>query len=192
MISEHAIQERVRERLSNDPARFCHIEGVIHHVTELAEIFHANVQKARISAWCHDATKGMDPQEEVQQINAFFPDLNLADWPQPTRHALTGVIFAKTDCHIEDSDILNAIRYHTTGRPKMGKIEKILFVADFIEESRTFVSKMQRELAKINLDLAVLDSLESTIAYLQSTNQPIAQLTFETRDYYRKNKGGSE
>lgn len=191
MKTEKEIQELVFQRLRQDSQRYVHTLGVVKKAAELALCHHADDAKARIAAWCHDATKGMDPFKEASWIHSHFPEVLLKEWPQPTRHALTAVVFAKVECQITDNEILSAIRYHTTGRPAMSPIEKILFVADFIEESRTFVTDQERELAKIDLDLAVLDSLETTIDYLQKADLPVAILSMETREYYRKLKGGS-
>jgi len=186
MISERDIKTLVKTKLQDDPDRFLHVIGVVRHAEDLARVTHNDEVKARIAAWCHDATKRMDRTEEIQQITGAYPDIRLSDWPEPTRHALTGAIFAETVCGVNDPEILNAIRYHATGRPAMGVIEKILFVADFIEESRTFLTASQRELPRKNLDLAFRSFLEMKVAYFHQEGMVIAKLTEDALNYYRK------
>ena len=97
----------------------------------------------------------------------------------------------KSDYGIDDDDVLNAVRYHTTGRPGMSLLEKIIYIADVIEPGRDFpgVSKI-RELAESDIDKACLTSMESTIEYINSKGLFLDENTVKAKNYL-KEKGGS-
>lgn len=97
---------------------------------------------------------------------------------------------AKKMYTINDKAILSAIMYHTTGRPKMTLLEKIVYISDFIEPGRTEIPVLNkvRKLAYSNLDKAVYLSAQSTISYLQNTEKPIDSMTIQTLKYYQSNK----
>lgn len=86
-----------------------------------------------------------------------------------------------------DRDILNAIRSHTTGRPGMSPLEKIVFVADYMEPGRKQAPRLEqiRKMAFADLDRAVLMILEDTLNYLKSGDSVIDQTTQETYCYYK-------
>ena len=89
---------------------------------------------------------------------------------------------------VEDSDIINAILNHTTGRPEMSVLEKIIFIADYIEPGRKSAPNLTeiRKLAFTDLDKAMLVILADTLSYLKTTGMPIDQKTQMTYDYYLK------
>ncbi len=109
-------------------------------------------------------------------------------------HGKAGACLAKDKFGVDDEDILNAIRYHTTGRPKMTLIEKIVFVADYIEPNRKKADNLTelRQMAFENLDEAVLAILEQTLDYLNESGKEIDRHTVITRDYYKKLLRSSE
>lgn len=85
-----------------------------------------------------------------------------------------------------DEDILNAITWHTTGRPAMSLLEKIIFVADYIEPSRRPIPELNliRQLAFTDIDQAVIKILENTLKYLNEKGNPIDDMTQKTYDSY--------
>ena len=88
---------------------------------------------------------------------------------------------------MKDADILNAIRYHTTGRPNMGRLEKIIFIADYIEPSRKQIADLDyvRRLAYQDLDRTMEKILADTLAYLQKKDDKIDEMTVKTYHYYK-------
>ena len=99
-------------------------------------------------------------------------------------HGLVGSIIAREVMGIKDEDILSAIRYHTTGRKNMSILEKIIYIADYIEPLRKFNGVEElRSLSKMNLDEAVIQSLENTIKYVISQNGLLHTDTIDARNY---------
>ena len=109
-------------------------------------------------------------------------------------HAKVGSYLAKSEYHITDQDILNAILYHTTGRPGMSRLEKIVYVADYIEPSRKQAPHLSdiRKLAFRDLDEALFRILKDTLEYLQGIGNTVDQMTQETYDFYQANRKGSK
>ena len=90
---------------------------------------------------------------------------------------------------IHDEDILNSIKYHTTGRKDMSILEKIIFLSDYIEPLRAFngIDEVRR-LSKVNLDVAVILCLENTIKYVISQKQLLHIDTIDARNYLLSEK----
>ena len=103
-------------------------------------------------------------------------------------HGKAGACLARDKFGVEDEELLDAIRYHTTGRPEMTLLEKIVFVADYIEPNRKKADNLTelRRLAFEDLDETVLQILEQTLDYLEKTGKEIDRHTIMTRDYYKK------
>ena len=89
---------------------------------------------------------------------------------------------------IEDEDILNAIRWHTTGRPEMTKLDKIIYIADYIEPNRNHAPNLDelRRLAMVDLDECLYAILKATLAYLETKSDIIDPMTEQTYLYYKK------
>lgn len=108
-------------------------------------------------------------------------------------HAKLGAALAAADYRIDDTGILNAIRFHTTGRPEMTLLEKILYISDFIEPGREEIPRLDeiRRMAFIDINRTLLMILENTLSYLKENGEIIDPLTQETYDYYKKQSGNS-
>ena len=102
-------------------------------------------------------------------------------------HAKLGAFIAADHYRIKDQDILNAIENHTTGRPAMSLLEKIVFVADYIEPRRNKASNLSklRQMAFIDIDRTVYEIMDQTLRYLKAKKVPIDSLTKKSCDYYR-------
>ncbi|THE15390.1 HD domain-containing protein [Bacillus timonensis] len=169
----------VKEQLTEH--RYQHTLGVMETAIELSKRYHADVKKAEIAAIFHDYAK-FRPKDEMKQIiiNQQMPsDLlihNTELW-----HAPVGAFLVKTEVGIEDEEILDAIRFHTSGREKMTLLEKIIFVADYIEPGRHFPGVEEgRKLAKQDLDDALIYALKNTIMFLAKKSQAIYPDTLRT------------
>ena len=101
-------------------------------------------------------------------------------------HGKVGAYIARKEFDILDEDILNAITWHTTGRPDMSLLEKIIFVADYIEPSRRPIPELNliRQLAFTDIDQTVIKILENTLKYLNEKGNPIDDMTQKTYDSY--------
>ena len=188
MAEFETISEKLHIYLSEH--RFYHSLGVAFTAQALAMKYGFNVRKAGIAGILHDCAKAYDSDEllgmcekyriEVSEIERDFPSL---------LHAKVGAFLAKTEYGIEDEDILNAIMYHTTGKPGMSKLEKIIYVADYIEPSRYKMKRLNlvRKTAFEDLDKALLMILADTVEYLnESKGEGIDPLTIETYEYYKE------
>lgn len=145
------------------PERFLHSLGVRDMAKELAKKFGADIKKAEIAGLLHDNAKNMndiysrcdDLEVELDEVERKKPKLV---------HAKLGAETAKCIFGITDSDIINAIRWHTVGRPRMSLLEKIVFVADLTERGRQFpdIEKI-RKIAEQDLDRAVYECVKETV-----------------------------
>lgn len=169
-----AIKPRMKEK------RYIHTIGVMETAIELAERFGENPKKAEISAILHDVCKFADETWMEQVVREQLLNSALLGWGSELLHGPVGAYVAQTEFHVNDEDILNAIRYHTTGRAKMSRLEKIIYVADMIEPNRRFegVDRL-REKAKKDLDKVMSAAIRHSIAHLVETKQPIFPLSIE-------------
>lgn len=150
------IRKYAKEHMSKK--RYEHCLGVEETAVELALLYNADEEKTRIVALLHDITKELSSEVQLQLCEEFGIILDSVEKHEPKIiHPITGAFFVKTRLNIDDEDILNAIRNHTTARKGMSILEKIIYLADFIEPSRDFegVSKL-RELAYKDLDSAMV------------------------------------
>lgn len=142
--------------------------GVLEVAKELAECYAIDVDQASIAALLHDCAKELSGKEllKIAKAHEIKIDRLLLEEPQ-LLHGPVGAIIAKRDFGIDDEMVLDAIRYHTTGRKKMTQLDKVIYLADFIEPNRRYpgVEKL-RKVARINLDQAVLGALDESLSYL--------------------------
>lgn len=164
------------------PYRFKHIQGVVQTSEKLAKRFGISTEKARLAAWLHDCAKEKSRLEMKKWIeNARFP-LDAVESKMPGLwHPHAGAAIALKKWSIKDKVVLEAIRCHTLGSPRMGPLAQVVFVADFIEPSRDFsgVEKV-RALARTNLKEAVLAKASMTIRFLFEKRMKIHPRLLET------------
>lgn len=161
--------------------RFKHTVGVMETAVALAKLYGADEKKAELAAIFHDYAKyrSREEMEKVILEENLHRDLlehNIELW-----HAPVGAVLVEKETGISDEDILNSIRYHTTGRAGMTLLEKIIFLADYIEPGRNFPGVDEvRALARENLDLAMIKALANTISFLLEKKQLIYPDTIHT------------
>lgn len=169
--------------------RYLHTLGVMETAIKLAKKFGAEEKKAELAAIFHDYAK-FRPKEEMKQIiieQGYSSDLLLFN--EELWHAPVGAYLVQQEASINDEEILNAIRYHTSGRPGMTLLEKIIYLADYIEPGRHFPGVEEvRELAEKNLEEALIKSIQNSIVFLMKKNQPIYPDTFLTYNDLVKNR----
>ena len=161
--------------------RYVHTVGVTDTAIELAEKYGADRQKTEIAAIFHDYAK-FRPKDEMRQviIDQGFPK-DLLEYSPELWHAPVGAYLVRCEIGIEDKEILNAIKYHTSGRPEMTLMEKCVFIADYIEPGRSFPGVDEvREMVQQDLDQAIALSLRNTVQFLMKKNQPVYPATFFT------------
>ncbi|MCR4614690.1 MAG: bis(5'-nucleosyl)-tetraphosphatase (symmetrical) YqeK [Clostridiales bacterium] len=150
------------------PDRFEHSLAVANAAKKLAQQYGADEEKAYICGILHDIMKnaGHDAQLEILEKGGIklrdYELMNPKVW-----HAMAGCEYLRLEMGITDEDMLNAVRYHTTGRAGMSLLEKVLYIADFISADRTYDGvKQMRRLASVSLEDAMLFALRYTISDL--------------------------
>ena len=179
------IEQILKERLTDK--RFNHSLGVRDTAAELAAIYGVDVEKARLAGLIHDCCKGMSAEDSEALCLKYGIDLTeFSEMHGGLLHAPLGAEFAKRELRISDREILDAIYYHTTGRPDMTMLEKIIYIADYIEPNRKgyYWLPSMRALAPIDIDSAVLLGLNLSIIYILDKNEMIHSLTTNARNHY--------
>jgi len=160
------IEAEVKRRLS--PERFRHTQGVVETACSLAERHGADREKALIAALLHDIAKEYPRDRLLKECLDFGIVLSDIERREVALiHAPLGAAIAEREFDVTDPDILAAIRYHTTGREGMSLLERIVFLADYIEPNRSFPGlDAVRALAWTSLDKAVVLALDQGLVYL--------------------------
>lgn len=148
--------------------RFVHSVNVAKQAKRLAKIFGCDEERAVVAGILHDVTKETPFEEQLKIISDGGIILDSVESKNTKLwHAISGYVFVRDVLKTEDEDILNAIRYHTTGRAGMSLLEKIIFVADFTGDERNYSDvDVMREKALRNLDEAIIYGLQFTITDL--------------------------
>ena len=157
--------DELKKRL--DERRYLHSLGVAKLAVELAKRFGENPDKAYTAGILHDCAKNIPEDKARKLCEEFKIELNEVEKRNPALiHAPLGAEIAKRDFGILDTDIYNAIKNHTVGRQRMSTLEKIIYVADMAEESRTFEGVLDiREALLKDLDEAVLMALAFSLKF---------------------------
>jgi predicted HD superfamily hydrolase involved in NAD metabolism len=180
------IRDTVKTQLK--PSRFLHSIGVEDVACDLALLNGYDIEKASIAGILHDCAKNLSDEELLTACEIYhLPVTEIERKCIFLLHAKVGAALAKTKYGIEDEEILNAITYHTTGRPAMTLLEKIIFTADYIEPYRKPLPRIEeiRKAAYNDLDLAVFMVLENMLNYLRGSGSEFDTLTEETYHYYK-------
>lgn len=168
--------------------RYEHTLSVAYTAANLAMVYGEDIGKALTAGMLHDCAKCMSHSKQVAVCTKNHMQLSEAEAAKnsPLIHAKAGSILAKTKYKIADQDILNAICYHTTGRPDMSLLEKIVYIADYIEPGRKHAENLTeiRRLAYQDLDAAMCNILRDTLSYLAQKGGQIDSMTQKTYDFY--------
>lgn len=145
--------------------RYNHSVNVSIEAVRLARKYGADADKAAVSGILHDITKEMDFEKQLQIIDSG--DIILTDVEKNTNklwHAISGSVYIQKELGIEDEDIINAVRYHTTGRANMSLLEKVIFLADFTSAERDYPDvDVIRQKADISLEEGMLYGIQFTL-----------------------------
>lgn len=163
--------------------RIPHVLGTEQEAIRLAERYGADVEKARVAALLHDCTKKLDMEEQLALCRRYGIELDeLEQKALKLLHAKTGAAIAR-DVFGVDEEIYHAIWWHTTGHAGMTLLEKIIYLADYIEPSRDFpgVDKL-RKVCYEDLNKGLLLGLEMSIQEMTEMGNPVHRATVEARD----------
>ena len=166
--------------------RCAHVLGTAATAVKLAEKYGADAHRAEVAGLLHDCTKKLSMAEQLALCERYGIVLDeLEKKALKLLHAKTGAALAR-DVFGVDDEIYNAILWHTTGKPGMTVLEKVIYLADFIEPTRDFpgVDTLRRTVWE-DLDRGLLMGLEMTVEEMQEMGSPIHVNTLTARDYLR-------
>lgn len=170
-----------------DSKRYEHTLGVAYTAAALAMRYDVDVDAAIVAGLLHDCAKCLSDEKKLSICEKHNLTITQVERHNPSLlHAKVGSFLAMETYHVEDIDIINAILNHTTGRPGMSALEKIIFIADYIEPGRKHAPNLAliRKLVFLDLDKALLKILEDTLEYLKESKQEVDLMTQKTYDFY--------
>lgn len=187
------IKKYLKKHLTKE--RYQHTIGVAYTAISMAMRYNPDtansdfIRKAELAGLLHDCAKCMDNDKKLKICDKNNISYSSFEASHPyLLHGKVGAYIAKTKFNIDDDDILQAIIWHTTGRPNMSLLEKIIFIADYIEPSRRPIPELDeiRQLAFIDIDKTMEKILSNTLKYLEKKGNPIDTMTQTTYDSYAK------
>lgn len=171
-----------------DPKRYEHTLGVAYTAAALAMRYGDDVNNAILAGMLHDCAKCLTNEKRLNICEKYNIAVNEAERKNPyLLHAKVGSFLAMKKYGVTDKDVINAILNHTTGRPGMSLLEKIIWIADYIEPGRKQAPNLPliRKLAFEDLDQALLTALRDTLEYLHAGKMEVDNMTQRTYDFYR-------
>lgn len=184
MVEYEALKNDVRSILSKK--RFQHCENVVNRAIEYAKIYNVDIEKVKLVAIAHDIAKELSARENEYYIEKY--KIELDDVEKINRslvHSKIGAAICKEKYGFSE-DMVDAIKYHTTGRANMSLLEKIIYLADATEEGRPYDIKRQVELIKRNIDRGLIELVKSSIFFVLSKNKIVHPMSVECYNFYVK------
>ena len=181
------MRKKVKKYL--DKNRYNHTLGVMYTAGALAMRYGTDMDRALTAGLLHDCAKCIPNDKKIRMCKKNHIFISPAEYANPSLlHAKLGAYLAKHEYKIEDSDILDAITYHTTGRPDMTLLEKIVYIADYIEPNRKEIPGLAqiRKIVFTDIDRAVCLSAGSTVRYLKNGGKAVDPMTINTYNFYKK------
>ena len=182
-----------------EPKRYEHTLSVAYTAANLAAVHGVDVEKALVAGILHDCAKCLSHKKQISLCTKNHVQLTEleAEEDSPLLHAKSGSILAREEYGITDEEILHAICYHTTGRPHMTSLEKIIYIADYMEPGRRHMKRFSeggpmerltqiRQMAYRDLDETLCNILADSLAYLQQKGGKVDSMTQRTYEYYKQ------
>lgn len=186
MIALDEIKTYLKQSLSDK--RFKHSLNVADKALELAERFGGASQKAYIAGLVHDCTRELSLTEQHSMLNELKISVDpITSGISELLHAHTAEFLLKNKFDINDEEIISAVKFHTTAKEDMTLLEKIIFLSDVIEPSRSFPGVLEiRQLSKQDIDMAMIAALDSSIKFLIAKRALIHPNTIYARNFLVK------
>lgn len=182
-------RERLQQKLT--PLRYEHSIGVSYTAMALAMRYGCSLEKAEIAGLLHDCAKHFEDSEIIDKCRKHKIPLTEDELKAPAvLHATYGAWLAEYRYGIKDEEIISAIRWHTTGKEDMTLLEKIIYIADYIEPRRYKAEDLDemRRLAFIDLDETMFRILDGTLKYLEGKKSSVDSMTREAYEYYKRHR----
>lgn len=180
----------IRKKLKKvlDKGRYEHTEGVMYTAGALAMAHGYSIDDAMLAGLLHDCAKCISNDEKIRICKEHDIPITPVEYDGPyLLHAKLGAYLAETTYEIKAPQILHAIKVHTTGEPAMSVLDKIIYIADYIEPGRDKAPNLDyvRKLAFRDLDACMAQILRDTLKYLSSRGGSIDTMTKMTYEYYK-------
>lgn len=173
--------------------RFNHVISVAYTAANLAMRYDCNMDKAFRAGLLHDCSKYLSDDEQIKYCKKNNIELSKVETSNPALiHAKSGAHMANEVYKESDENILSSIKWHTTGKPNMSLLEKIIFVADFIEPNRNFDEELLyilRKEAYSDINLCIYHIYEHTINHIKSSSKQLDPIATEAYEYYKNLMG---
>lgn len=181
------IQKKLKKELDED--RYRHTLGVMYTSAALAMRYGADLEKAQVAGLLHDCAKCIPNDKKLKLCEKHHIPVTRVENNAPfLLHSKLGAYLAKEKYGVADEEILQAIVWHTTGKPDMTLLEEIVFLADYIEPMRWKAENLAkiRQMAFVDLDRAVYMTLRDTLQYLETGSGEVDEMTRAACQFYRK------
>lgn len=191
-MEQNEIRKQVKKELNK--SRYEHTKGVMYTAGCLAMAHGYSIERAMLAGLLHDCAKCISNEKAIKLCEENNLPITSAEYESPyLLHAKLGAYFAETRYDIKDPKILHAIKVHTTGEPDMGILDKIIYIADYIEPGRCEAPDLEhvRKLAFEDLDVCMAKILCDTLKYLSTRGGNIDPNTQRTYEYYRQYQKGT-
>lgn len=183
----HKMQKKLKKYM--DEARYAHTLGVMYTAAALAMCHGEDIERAQVAGLLHDSAKCIPNPKKLKLCKQHGIAVTDAEERAPyLLHAKLGAYIAREKYHVRDEEILSAIECHTTGKPAMTLLEKIIFLSDYIEPLRSKATNLAeiRRLAFRDLDEAVYTTMRDTLRYLEQEKASLDQQTVIAYHYYEE------
>ncbi len=187
------LKKMIQEEL--DKERYEHTLGVMYTSAALAMCYGSDTEEAMTAGLLHDCAKCIPNAKKIKKCEQYHLDISDVEYANPSLlHAKLGAYLAVQKYQVKSEEIINAISSHTTGRPGMSLLEKIVYIADYMEPGRVELPNMKevRKLAFHDIDECLYRILKDSLVYLASKKLPIDPMTQKTYNYYKENLGKQE
>lgn len=181
-----AYQKKLKHEM--DENRYEHTLGVMYTCGSLAMRYDADIQQAMLAGLLHDCAKCIPNGKKVKLCEKHNIQITDVERRNPfLLHAKLGAFLAMHEYDIHDKEIISAILNHTTGKPAMSLLDKIVYIADYIEPGRDKAKNLPeiRRMAFVDLDLTLYQILHDTLSYLGEGDGEIDEMTQRAYEYYK-------
>ncbi|MDQ0202681.1 bis(5'-nucleosyl)-tetraphosphatase (symmetrical) YqeK [Pectinatus haikarae] len=179
------MQEKLQQSLNNKH-RFIHSLGVSETAVKLAEKFGASPQKAKTAGLLHDCAREFPVPSLIGEARKRNIPIEFIDNYQPILlHAALGAALSSEKYGIDDIEILDAIKLHTTGKEKMNLLDKIIYLADMIEPNRQYdgIDEFRRVAETGDIDTVMIAAFDRSISFVIKKGQMVHPQTILARNY---------
>ncbi len=182
--------DKARKKIKRhqDGERFEHTLGVMYTAAALAMKYEIDIDKSILAGLLHDCAKHYTGSKKLELCKKYHLPVSESEKENPgLLHAKLGAYLAEHKYDVEDQEILDSITWHTTGRPNMTMLDKIVYIADYIEPNRNQAPNLEyfRRLAFEDLDKCLYEILEASLSYLKTRSEVIDPMTEQTYLFYK-------